>query len=52
MYQVVSEQNLTEIEPADMGRGLNRIIRNVSDPTKPMYKIVCNYDFDGTQLIS
>ncbi|RMZ96039.1 nucleoside diphosphate-linked moiety X motif mitochondrial [Brachionus plicatilis] len=48
MYEVVSELNRTEIdvEPTNMAHRLNRIIRNESDPTKPMYKIVSNYDFD------
>lgn len=51
MYQVVSEQNVTDVvaEPTDTSLKLNRIIRNDQDPTRPIYKIICNFDFDGIQ---
>lgn len=52
MYGSISEDESNsvtiEANPASAGLKLNRIIRNVDDKNKPMYDIICNYDFDGT----
>ncbi|CAF0772133.1 unnamed protein product [Brachionus calyciflorus] len=54
MYETIKEEgcNSTSIElhPLNSNLKLNRIIRNFEDKSKPMYDVICNYDFDEVKL--